>query len=172
MTGRIVPNRIVFTLVTAIMKRVSVRQSPVHGKGVFALCGLRAGERIFEYKGMVTTWREAARWNARRDVSGHTFLFGLSDGRVIDGGRGGNGARWLNHACAANCEAVEDSGRVYIETIREIAAGEELFIDYALEIDQQTDDEAQREYACRCGTPCCRGTMLGAGAVETVVVAA
>ncbi|CAB3802036.1 hypothetical protein LMG28688_05494 [Paraburkholderia caffeinitolerans] len=153
------------------MKRVTVRQSPVHGKGVFALLPLRAGERIFEYKGMVTTWREAARWYARRSDSGHTFLFGLSDGRVIDGGRGGNGARWLNHACAANCEAVEGDGRVFIEAIRDIAPGEELFIDYALEIEQQADDDAQRDYACRCGAPLCRGTMLGALASGALVLA-
>lgn len=144
------------------MKRMTVRQSPVHGKGVFALRALRAGERIFEYKGKVTTWREATRWNARRDESGHTFLFGLSDGRVIDGGRGGNGARWLNHACAANCEAIEDDGRVFIEAVRDIAPGEELFIDYALVIEQCEADEAQRQYACRCGSSLCRGTMLGA----------
>jgi uncharacterized protein len=154
------------------MKRVTVRQSPVHGKGVFALLPLRAGERIFEYKGMVTTWREAARWNARRSDTGHTFLFGLSDGRVIDGGRGGNGARWLNHACAANCEAVEDSGRVYIDAIRDIAPGEELFIDYALEIEQQADNDAQREYVCRCGTSHCRGTMLGERVVGAGAIAA
>ncbi|MFX1766286.1 SET domain-containing protein-lysine N-methyltransferase [Paraburkholderia sp. A1RI-2L] len=153
------------------MKRVTVRQSPVHGKGVFALLPLRAGERIFEYKGMVTTWREAARWNARRSDLGHTFLFGLSDGRVIDGGRGGNGARWLNHACAANCEAVEGNGRVFIEAIRDIAPGEELFIDYALEIEQHADDDAQRDYACRCGAPLCRGTMLGALAAGALVLA-
>lgn len=154
------------------MKRVTVRQSPVHGKGVFALLPLRAGERIFEYKGLVTTWREAARWYARRGDSGHTFLFGLSDGRVIDGGRGGNGARWLNHACAANCEAIEDGMRVFIEAIRDIAAGEELFIDYALEIEEQAESDAQRDYACRCGAPLCRGTMLGklaAGALVLVV---
>jgi uncharacterized protein len=149
------------------MKRVSVRQSPVHGKGVFALCPLQAGERIFEYKGMVTTWREAARWNEQREDSGHTFLFGLSDGRVIDGGRGGNGARWLNHACAANCEAVEGEGRVFIEAIRDIAVGEELFIDYALEIDVQGDSEARRDYVCRCGAQRCRGTMLGVQALTT-----
>ena len=153
------------------MKRVSVRQSPVHGKGVFALLPLLAGERIFQYKGMVTTWREAARWNARRSDTAHTFLFGLSDGRVIDGGRGGNGARWLNHACAANCEAIEDSGRVYIDAIRDIAPGEELFIDYALEIEELADDNAQREYVCRCGTAGCRGTMLGALAVGAIAIA-
>ncbi|HKT96552.1 MAG TPA: SET domain-containing protein-lysine N-methyltransferase [Paraburkholderia sp.] len=153
------------------MKRVTVRQSPVHGKGVFALLALRAGERIFEYKGLVTTWREAARWNARRSDSGHTFLFGLSDGRVIDGGRGGNGARWLNHACAANCEAIEDGARVFIEAIRDIAPGEELFIDYALEIEQQAQSDAQRDYACHCGTPLCRGTMLGELAAGALVLA-
>jgi len=141
------------------MKRVSVRHSPIHGKGVFALRVLSAGERIFEYKGLVTTWREAARAYARRADAGHTFLFGLSDGRVIDGGRGGNGARWLNHACKANCEAIEQSGRVYINALRDIQVGEELFIDYALEVSAKARDSAS-EYACRCGARRCRGTML------------
>ncbi|QBR04407.1 SET domain-containing protein [Paraburkholderia pallida] len=141
------------------MKRVSVRRSPIHGKGVFALCPLSRGERVFEYRGLVTSWQEASRHYARRDEENHTFLFGLSDGRVIDGGRGGNGARWLNHACTANCEAVEEGGRVYIEAIRNIAPGEELFIDYALEVPSKT--KSLSEYVCRCGTRRCRGTMLG-----------
>ena len=112
-----------------------------------------------EYRGLVTTWREASRHYARRDEASHTFLFGLSDGRVIDGGRGGNGARWLNHACTANCDAVEEGGRVYIEAIRNIAPGEELFINYALEVPSKT--KSLSDYACRCGTRRCRGTMLG-----------
>jgi uncharacterized protein len=142
------------------MKRVSVRRSPIHGRGVFALRALCAGERIFQYKGLVTTWREATRHYARRVETGHTFLFGLSDGYVIDGGRGGNGARWLNHACTANCKAVEEAGRVYIEATRHIKPGEELFIDYALEVPPEALDESVKEYACRCGTRRCRGTML------------
>lgn len=142
------------------MKRVSVRQSSVHGKGVFALRAISTGERIFEYKGLVTSWREAARHYAKREESGHTFLFGLSDGRVIDGGRGGNGSRWLNHACMANCEAAEEDGRVYIDAIRDIAPGEELFIDYSLEIPPEEADEARNDYACHCNTKDCRGTML------------
>jgi SET domain-containing protein len=37
----------------------------------------------------------------------------LADGRVIDGSVGGNSARWLNHSCQPNCEAIEDErGRV------------------------------------------------------------
>lgn len=145
------------------MRRVTVRRSPVHGRGVFALRPLRAGERIFEYRGKLTTWREAARHWQSRDDSAHTFLFGLSDGRVIDGGRGGNGARWLNHACDANCETVEIDGRVFIDAACDIRAGEELFIDYALEIEDDADEETRLIYACRCGTRKCRGTMLGSG---------
>ncbi|WP_116610341.1 SET domain-containing protein [Paraburkholderia unamae] len=141
------------------MKRVSVRQSPVRGKGVFALLALSAGERIFEYKGLVTTWQEATRTYTQRANAAHTFLFGLSDRRVIDGGRGGNGARWLNHACKANCEAIEESGRVYINALREIQPGEELFIDYALEVSAKARDSGS-EYACPCGARRGRGTML------------
>lgn len=89
----------------------------------------------------MTTSREASRHYARRDDEGHTFLFGLSDGRVIDGGRDGNGARWLNHACSANCEAVEEAGHVYIEAIRNIAPGEELFIDYALKLPSEHEHD-------------------------------
>ncbi|MCP3713640.1 SET domain-containing protein-lysine N-methyltransferase [Paraburkholderia sp. CNPSo 3274] len=142
------------------MKRVTVRQSIIHGKGVFALRPLVAGERIFEYKGFVTTWTEAARFHRWREEAGHTFLFGLSDGRVIDGARGGNGARWLNHACVANCEAIEEGERVFIDAARDIAPGEELFIDYALEVAPETDQATLEGYACRCGDNHCRGTML------------
>jgi hypothetical protein len=37
-------------------------------------------------------------------------------------------ARWLNHACAPNCDTVEDEGRIFIHTLRSIGAGEELFM--------------------------------------------
>jgi uncharacterized protein len=144
-------------------RRFVVRHSPVHGRGVFAQRALAAGERIAQYKGFVTNWTEAMRYHSTREHEAHTFLFGLADGRVIDGGRGGNTVRWLNHACSANCEAVEDNGRVYIEATRNIAAGEELFIDYALELPVQTSRAARAQYACRCGALGCRGTMLASG---------
>jgi hypothetical protein len=96
------------------MRRVIVRRSSVHGKGVFAMHTLAAGERVLEYKGEITSWRNAVRRHQREGVEGHTFLFGLSDGRVIDGRRGGKRARWFNHACATNCETIEDEGRICI----------------------------------------------------------
>jgi uncharacterized protein len=143
-----------------IMRRVVVRRSPVHGKGVFALRPLAAGERVLEYKGEVTSWRKAAGRLRRDGALGHTFVFGLSDGRVIDGSRGGNSARWLNHACAANCEAIEEDGRVFIETLTEIEAGAELFIRYGLTVDGPVTDEVRAQYQCRCGASTCRRSML------------
>jgi hypothetical protein len=121
---------------------------------------LAMGERVLEYKGEVTAWREALRRHRREGVAGHTFLFGLSDGRVIDGSRGGNSARWLNHACAPNCETVEDSGRIYIHTLRPIEAGEELFIEYLLAVDDPLDEAVRDQYTCRCAAEGCRQSML------------
>jgi hypothetical protein len=142
------------------MRRVIVRRSTVHGRGVFALRALAAGERVLEYKGEITAWREAVRRHRREGVAGHTFLFGLSDGRVIDGSRGGNSARWLNHACAPNCETIEDSGRIFIHTLRAIDAGEELFIEYLLATDDPLDDDVRAQYVCRCSASDCRRSML------------
>lgn len=144
------------------MKRFVVRRSTIHGRGVFALRSIPAGERIVEYKGLVTSWSEAARYCAHRAEDGHTFLFGLADGRVIDGARGGNSARWFNHACVANCQAVEEAGRVYFDASRAIKPGEELFIDYALELPKSRSRKSVSEYRCHCGVARCRRTMLGA----------
>lgn len=90
---------------------------------------LEAGERVLEYESEITSWRNAVRRRQREGIEGHTFLFGLSDGRVIDGSRGGNSARWLNHACAPNCETIEEEGRIFIHAVRPIKPGEELFIE-------------------------------------------
>lgn len=76
------------------MRRTAVRLSPIHGRGVFALTRINAGDVLFEYKGKVLSWTEAQRQYERSAAeAGHTFFFDLDDGRVIDGGQGGNPAR-------------------------------------------------------------------------------
>lgn len=98
---------------------------------------------------------------------GHTFVFGLSNGRVIDGSRGGNSARFLNHACEANCEAIEVGDRVFIHALTAINPGEELFIDYGLVIDGEISDEIRAQYACHCAALACRRSMIGGGVLST-----
>lgn len=150
------------------VRRVTVRKSSVHGRGVFASQSIAAGERIFEYRGEVTSWRRAAARYRRGGVPGHTFIFGLADGRVIDGSVGGNSARWLNHSCEPNCEAVEDHrGRVFIEALRTVSPGDELYIAYGLTVDEPLTQEIAAGYACRCGSMRCTGSMLARNDAQT-----
>ncbi len=142
-------------------RRIQVRRSGVHGKGVFALQPLAAGERILEYKGEVIGWPEALRRHPHDPGDpNHTFYFHIDDQHVIDANVGGNAARWINHACDPNCQADEQGGRVFIEALRDIAPGEELFYDYGLVIDERYTPKLKKDYECRCGSPNCRRTML------------
>lgn len=143
-------------------RRIQVRKSGVHGKGVFAMRPIAKGERIIEYKGETITWPEALRRHPHDPGDPHhTFYFSLDDGsHVIDAKVGGNAARWINHACEANCEADEIDGRVFIKARRKLKAGEELFYDYGLVIDERYTPKLKKDYACRCGSASCRGTML------------
>ena len=142
-------------------RRTQVRRSGVHGKGMFALAPLAAGEVVIEYTGEVITWREALRRHPH-DASDpdHTFYFHIDEKHVIDAKVGGNSARWINHACDPNCEADEQHGRIFITALRDIAPGEELAYNYGLVIDQRYTKKLKQQFACRCGSARCRGTML------------
>lgn len=145
------------------MRRIAVRTSLIHGRGVFALTNIAAGDPIIEYKGEIITAREAQRRVGRSSAEdGHTFFFNLEDGRMIDGAQGGNSARWINHSCAPNCEAEQAGDRILIRATRKIEGGRELFIDYQLDVEGRRTAALKRMYACRCGARRCRGTMLEA----------
>ena len=142
-------------------KRIEVRKSGVHGKGLFSVAPLNRGELLFEYKGEIVTWKEALRRHPHdpKDPN-HTFYFHIDDKHVIDGKYGGNTSRWINHACAPNCEADEVDGRIFIKALRAIEPGTELFYDYGLIIDERYTPKLKKQFECRCGTKGCRGTML------------
>ena len=140
-----------------------VRRSPLHGNGIFAARKIPAGTRVLEYIGERISAKEADRRHPTNpDDPFHTFFFALSSGKVIDGGVGGNDARWINHSCTPNCESQEGRAgkRLYIVTLRDIARGEELFYDYGLVLDGKITKALKEGYKCLCGTPACRGTML------------
>ena len=109
------------------------------------------------------TWKEALRRHPHDPENPfHTFYFHIDDKHVIDGNDGGNAAKWINHACGPNCEADEDEeeNRVFIKALRDIEPGEELNYDYGLILEGKVTKKAKKEFACHCGTPECRGTML------------
>src|ERR1043166_9698653 len=108
-----------------------IRPSPMQGLCPSATRFTPKGPRLIEYTGDRLTEAEA---DARYPDDGtrhHTFLFAIDDDVVIDDAVGGNEARYINHSCAPNCDAVIDGDRLWIETIRNIKPGDELAYDYA-----------------------------------------
>ena len=135
---------------------VEVRRSSVHGRGVYATKLISKGTRIIEYTGKRMLWADVP----NHDDDPHTFIFGLDNGQVINAGIDGNEARWINHSCNPNCEAVGKGSGIFIYALQKIRAGEELFYDYALQLDEPITRKLEQEYKCHCGTSRCRGTML------------
>ncbi|RPH67485.1 MAG: SET domain-containing protein-lysine N-methyltransferase [Burkholderiales bacterium] len=148
--------------------RIVTRRSAIHGNGMFAAVDIPAGTRLIQYRGRLLTHAQSDERYGDGVDSGHTFLFSLNDDYVIDANEAGNSARWINHGCAPNCEAVldEDAGgdrrrdRVFIESIRDIREGEELTYDYGIVLEVRHTPAMKRIWACRCGAPQCTGTML------------
>ncbi len=148
--------------------KVVARRSPIHGTGVFATADIAKGERIIEYKGMRRTHDDVDNSDAGAAESGHTFLFTLNDEYVIDGDINGGVARWINHGCSPNCEAVviehasddRSKDRIFIEAKKPIRAGQELTYDYGITLGEPHTPRMKKIWACLCGSRNCTGTML------------
>jgi SET domain-containing protein len=139
---------------------IVVRGSRIHGRGVFARRAIPAGTTVVEYKGERLD-PDAAADRYDDSVAGSiTLLFTVNDRWVIDGGRGGNEARYINHSCEPNCESYVHRGRVYIRALRDIAPGEELTYAYDLLVGGRPIKAWARRYRCRCSSLTCRRTML------------
>lgn len=148
-------------------RKIATRKSAIHGNGMFAVLPIGKGERLIEYKGRRRSHEEVDGGDSGDIESGHTFLFTLDEDWVIDANFEGNDARWINHSCAPNCEAVlvedEDNpkrSRVFIESIRTIKPGEELTYDYGIRLAERHTQRLKKIWACRCGAKNCTGTML------------
>ena len=138
---------------------IRVAQSGIHGLGAFATRDLPAEAflGLYEVRRYTPEQIAAKQWNDQL-----TYLFNLSNDETIDGAKGGNATRHLNHSCEPNCEAVEEydaSGELVLkfQTLVPVEAGDELFIDYSLTADA---DSPASDYVCHCGSEGCRGTML------------
>ena len=139
----------------------AVRNSAIHGRGVFAIAPIPKGTRLIEYTGETITWRVADRRYADDGERGyHTFLFDIDGKKVIDAAVGGNASRWINHGCAPNCQAVGEGDRIFIEAIRSIKPGAELVYDYGFVFEERHTPALKARYRCLCGAKTCRGTMV------------
>jgi hypothetical protein len=138
-----------------------LRQSPIQGKGAFATRRIRKGARIIEYTGERITQDEAdKRYDDEAMGRHHTFLFTLDEKTVIDAAVDGNEARFINHSCDPNCQALIEGEQIFIYALKDISPGQELCYDYAYERAEGMDEESEQLYVCRCGAKNCRGTIL------------
>jgi SET domain-containing protein len=137
-----------------------IRASGIQGLGVFATSTIQAGTRLIEYAGERLTPREADERYPDESSPHHTFLFAIDDDIVIDAAVNGNDARFINHSCEPNCDAVIDDDRIWIESLRDIDTGEELAYDYAYVLEERHTPAAKRRFPCNCGSEKCRGTIL------------
>jgi len=146
---------------------IEVRDSGIQGRGVYAVRRIPKETWIIEYTGEIISHEECdRRYDDESMDRHHTFLFVKNEDEVIDALHEGSDARFINHSCAPNCEAIadEEDGGIWIVALRDIARGEELTYDYGYEVADTDLATAYRLYPCHCGAPECRGTILKLGA--------
>ncbi len=137
-----------------------VRNSAIHGRGVYATRDIPEGEKIIEYVGELIDKEESERraWTqhakAQQTGDAAVYIFTLTDRLDIDGDVPWNTARLINHSCAPNCEAWIDGKRIFIHALRDIAAGEELTFDYAFDV------SCYEDHPCLCGREGCVGYIV------------
>jgi len=138
----------------------TVRSSSIHNRGIFARCDIPNDVPIIEYIGEKITKAESTRRaealvdKAKKTGGAAVYVFTLNQRHDVDGAKGRNPARYINHSCAPNCEAYVIRGRIWIYSIREIKAGEELTYNYGFDVDTWDD------HPCCCGAERCVGFIV------------
>ena len=128
---------------------VRVAASLIDGLGAFAGEAIPARRKIGEIRGesiSVRTARQRARGQQR------IMMVEVSDKRAIDASQSTDPLRYTNHSCAPNAVLRIRQGRVEFYAMRDVAAGEELTVNYG-----ETHHEGRLE--CRCGAASCVGRL-------------
>lgn len=137
-----------------------LRGSSIHQQGMFARKDIPAGEKIIEYLGERVSKDESTRrcleWEekARKKGEGLVYVFDLNEEYDLDGNIEDNPAKYVNHSCDENCEAINEEDRIFIYSKKDIEKGEELSFDYGYDLEHFLD------HPCRCGSEKCVGYIV------------
>ena len=110
------------------------------GLGLFATDVIEKGTFIIEYVGPRIPNEEVRRRRSTR------YLFEVNSRWTIDGSPRRNTARYINHSCRPNAEAVVSRGRIRIKAIRRIRPGDEITYNYG----KNYFDTLIRPTGCKC----------------------
>jgi hypothetical protein len=131
--------------------KTEVRNSRIHGKGLFARAAIARGEIVAAKGGHILNGEQwtaiekdlgAAEIQISEDLFIAPFSKEQRQGSMV----------YTNHSCEPN---IAIQGQIVFVAMREIARGEELTHDWA------TTDDSDYEIPCRCGASRCRGTITG-----------
>jgi SET domain-containing protein len=137
--------------VSFLSSKTIVKESPIHGRGLFAAAEIAAGETVAVKGGHIITREVLARLQpelgpAEIQIDDDLFICPVTkedrEGSMI----------FSNHSCDPN---IGVRGQVIFVAMRDIQAGEELTHDWAM----TDDDDSATE--CHCGAKNCRGTITG-----------
>ena len=109
------------------------------GLGIYAFEEIKKGKTLLEYVGHRIPSRDE---NSKNNL----YIFNVSPRIDIDGSPRFNTARYFNHSCRPNCEAVDRRGHIFIVTRRAIKIGEELTYNYG----KDYYEEEIVKKGCRC----------------------
>lgn len=113
---------------------VKESQIPNAGKGLFTTVSIKKGEKIVEYTGAISSWKDADHMDGD-----NPFIFYVNEDYVIDASKNEKSlAKYANDAwgithikgTSNNAEFMEEELRVFIIARKNIAAGKEIFVDY------------------------------------------
>lgn len=140
-----------------------VKNSKVHGKGIYATLDIKKGTKIIEYVGEKISRKEGDRRSEARikkylnsKKMGSVYIFQLNNKQDIDGSPLYNKARYINHSCDPNCEVDIENGKIWISSLRRIKKGEELSYDYGYTFDK----EDYKDHPCKCNSKNCIGYII------------
>ena len=129
-----------------------VKDSGVHGKGLFAARDIKKGERVIEYVGEWIDNEEMEKREAENDKNGLTYILEYDENWSVDGAVLGNESKFGNHSCEPNISIVRENKQIFFVAKRNIKRDEELSYDYSFSKDEEV-------VPCNCGTKKCRGTL-------------
>jgi SET domain-containing protein len=131
--------------------KTEVKDSPIHGKGLFASAAIARGEIVAVKGGYILNGEQ---WTAIEKDLGPAEIQIAEDLYIAPSNKEqrDGGMVYTNHSCEPN---IAIQGQIAFVAMRAIAPGEELTHDWA------TTDDSDYELVCRCGASECRGTVTG-----------
>lgn len=140
---------------------IYVKNSDIHGKGIYAAKDIAKGTKIIEYTGEKISKEESdkrielqEKISKQDSLKGAVYIFELNDEYDIDGDFEYNTARLINHSCRPNCEFEIADDHIWIMALKDIKEGEELSYNYGFDL------EDYKDHPCKCGSKNCVGYIL------------